>query len=203
MEIITVIAVIATFGSIWWSVGNAQASRDKLSAALSEIETLKSKPSSKAKNTKKADQGDQSSLKSEIAGLKRDLNQAKKKSHDSQQELKAELDRERASRKELEKRLNETPAFREEVTAAKETAPKIDKVAEPAVETQPSVTTKEAEAPVIDEETELGKKEALIAKLREERESLIENKEDEARAQRCTLPPRKISSDRPHQAARA
>ena len=67
MEIITVIAVIATFGSIWWSVGNAQASRDKLSAALSEIETLKSKPSSKAKNSKKADQGDQSSLKSEIA----------------------------------------------------------------------------------------------------------------------------------------
>ena len=49
-------------------------------------------------------------------------------------------------------------------------------MAEPAVETQPSVTTKEAEAPVIDEETELGKKEALIAKLREERESLIENK---------------------------
>ena len=65
------------------------------STALSEIETLKSKPSSKAKNSKRADQGDQSSLKNEIAGLKRDLNQAKKKSHDSQQELKAELDRAR------------------------------------------------------------------------------------------------------------
>ena len=60
--------------------------------------------------------------------------------------------------------------------AAKETAPKIDKVAEPAVETQPSVTTKEAEATVIDEETELGKKEALIAKLREERESSSKTK---------------------------
>ena len=122
MEIITVIAVIATFGSIWWSVGNAQASRDKLSAALSEIETLKSKPSTKSKNNKKAEQGDQSSLKNEVASLKRDLNQAKKRSHDTQLELKAELDRERASRKELEKRLNETPAFREESTATKEPA---------------------------------------------------------------------------------
>ncbi|MEC8049912.1 MAG: hypothetical protein VX210_03895 [Myxococcota bacterium] len=176
MEIITVIAVIATFGSIWWSVGNAQASRDKLSAALSEIETLKSKPSTKSKNNKKAEQGDQSSLKNEVASLKRDLNQAKKKSHDTQLELKAELDRERASRKELEKRLNETPAFREESTATKEPAAETKKAPQPAVEAQPSVTTKEAEAPVVDEETELGKKEALITKLREERESLIENK---------------------------
>ncbi len=176
MEIITVIAVVATVASIWWSIGNTQASREKLQAALTQIEELKTKPA-KSKN-KKAESSDNSALKGEISNLKRDLSQAKKRAHDTQAELKAELDRERASRKELEKRLNDTPAFQDEATKAKATTvaaktpmPKEDTTQEP---TQPVVSAQ----PVVDEESELGKANAFIAKLKDERSELIESKKN-------------------------
>lgn len=175
MEIITVIAVVATVASIWWSVGNAQTSREKLQAALSQIDELKTKPTGKAKN-KKNDTADNSALKGELSNLKRELNQAKKKAHDTQSELKAELDRERASRKELEKRLNDTPAFQDESAKAK-AEPAPTKVAAPKEEAKPeSKEQAPVAAPVVDEESELGKVEALVAKLKEERSELIESK---------------------------
>lgn len=175
MEIITVIAVVATVASLWWSVGNAQASKDKLQEALSQIEELKSKPSTKSKN-KKNDQPDHSALKTELSNLKRDLNQAKKKAHDAQTELREELDRERASRRELEKRLNETPAFQTETTKAKDAqspAPAATKV-EAKVEQEPEQAPQKA--PEVNEESELGQKVAQLAKLKAEREELIESK---------------------------
>lgn len=175
MEIITVIAVVATVASIWWSVGNAQTSRDKLQAALAQIEELKSKPANKAK-TKKSDSADTGALKGELSNLKRELNQAKKKAHDTQSELKAELDRERASRKELEKRLNDTPAFQDESAKAK-AEPATPKTAAPQENAKPDAKEPTpAAAPVIDEESELGKATALVAKLKEERSDLIESK---------------------------
>lgn len=176
MEIITVIAVVATVASIWWSIGNTQASREKLQAALTQIEELKNKPV-KSKN-KKAESSDNSALKGEISNLKRDLSQAKKRAHDTQAELKAELDRERASRKELEKRLNDTPAFQDEATKAKAatvaTKPPMPKEDTTQEVTEPVVSTQ----PVVDEESELGKANAFIAKLKDERSELIESKKN-------------------------
>jgi len=176
MEIITVIAVVATVASIWWSIGNTQASREKLQAALTQIEELKNKPV-KSKN-KKAESSDNSALKGEISNLKRDLSQAKKRAHDTQAELKAELDRERASRKELEKRLNDTPAFQDEATKAKAatvaTKPPMPKEDTTQEVTEPVVSTQ----PVVDKESELGKANAFIAKLKDERSELIESKKN-------------------------
>lgn len=176
MEIITVIAVVATVASIWWSIGNTQASREKLQAALTQIEELKNKPV-KSKN-KKAESSDNSALKGEISNLKRDLSQAKKRAHDTQAELKAELDRERASRKELEKRLNDTPAFQDEATKAKAatvaTKPPMPKEDTTQEVTEPVVSTQ----PVVDGESELGKANAFIAKLKDERSELIESKKN-------------------------
>jgi len=175
MEIITVIAVVATVASIWWSIGNAQTSRDKLQAALAQLDELKNKPASKSKS-KKTESTDNSALKGEISNLKRDLSQAKKRAHDTQAELRAELDRERASRKELEKRLNDTPAFQDETNKAK-AAPVAAKAPEAKeIAAQEAKEPAPADKPVIDEESELGKANALIARLKNERSELIESK---------------------------